>query len=49
MKTAGSVMKAARSVITVGMYLSAAYINARVVAEEGLLLNVSGDGARKRN
>jgi hypothetical protein len=49
MKAAGSVMKAARSVITVGMHLSASYINARVVAKAGLLLNVSRDGARKRN
>ena len=44
MKAAGSVMKAAGSVITVRMYLSASSINARVVAKEGLLLNVSRDG-----
>jgi hypothetical protein len=49
MKAAGSVMKAAGSVMRVRMYLSAAYINGRVVAQEGLLLNVSGDGVRKRN
>jgi hypothetical protein len=49
MKTAGSVMKAAGSVITVRMHLSASNINARAVAQEGLLLNVSRDGARKRN
>ena len=49
MKAAGSVMKAAGSVITVRMYLSASYIHARAVAKEGLLLNVSRDGARKCN
>ena len=49
MKAAGSVMKAAGSVMKVRMYLSASYINARVVANEALLLNVSREGVRKRN
>jgi hypothetical protein len=49
MKAAGSVMKAAGSVMKVRIYLSASYINARVVANEALLLNVSRDGVRKRN
>jgi hypothetical protein len=49
MKAAGSVTKAAGSVMKVRMYLSASYINARVVANEALLLNVSRDRVRKRN
>jgi hypothetical protein len=49
MKAAGSVMKAAGSVMKVRMYLSASSINARVVANEALLLNVSRDRVRKRN
>jgi hypothetical protein len=49
MKAADSVMKTAGSVMKVRMYLSASYINARVVANEALLLNVSKEGVRKRN
>ena len=41
MKAAGSVMKAAGSVMKVRVYVSASYIDARVVANEALLLNVS--------
>jgi len=45
MKAAGSVMKATGSVMKVGMYLSASYINGRVVANRTLLLNVSRGGS----
>ena len=41
MKGAGGVMKTAGSVMKVKIYLSASYIDARVVANEALLLNVS--------
>jgi hypothetical protein len=48
MKAAGSVMKAAGGVMKVRTYLSASYVNLRVIANEGLLLNVSRKGLRKR-
>jgi hypothetical protein len=45
MKAPGSVMKATGSVMKVRMYLSASYINVRVVANRALLLNVSRGGS----
>jgi hypothetical protein len=47
MKAAGSVMKAAGRVMKVRMCLSASCIDARVVANEALLLNVSREGTLK--